>query len=331
MKFEDVENARKKYVEKRKATLKKINRIAIPISVGVCAGSPILSFVANSEMIPVFFGEFNIFVLISVVMSIFPLFFFVGIIDLIVYAIILSVSTKEELAGYKKLYKAYFVAESFRKVFSDISYNHESELSPDVVKKVMTTGDRYSSNDLMTAKYKNIGFTQADVHTEREHEDDDGHTYYSTIFRGRFLVFDFDRNFASNLQVESKGFFGSVLPKSDGDSRKFEKLKTESNEFNNCFTIRAQDGIDALYILDPAFMEKIQNLYNSCGCELLLTFMDKKLYIALNNHSDSFEIPSPSRPLDEKTELEKVQKDILVITNFVDALKLDKYFRGGEK
>ena len=79
-------------------------------------------------------------------------------------------------------------------------------------------------------------------------------------------------------------------------------------------------------------MEKIQNLYNSCGKEFLLTFMNKKLYIAINDGNDSFEPPvSCKYPLDEKAEIAKVEKDTKLITNFVDSLKLDRYYKGGAK
>lgn len=326
MGFQEVENARKSYSEKRKKIAKKISFFAIPISVGILILVAALRF---GSFLLVLSSEISVFILPMILMVMLPIIFILGMINLAVYLIIISVSTKNELSEYQKLYKAYFVAESFKKVFTDISYSHEAALAPEIVKQVMSTGDKYYSNDLMTAKYKNIGFTQADVRIEVESKSDDGPDYVVT-FKGRFLVFDFDRNFASNLQVSSKSFHGEILP-STNNNRKFERIKTESNEFNKNFLIYAQDGVDALYILDPAFMEKIQNLYNYYNRPLLLTFMDKKVYIAINDWKDSFEIPSPNKPLNEAAELQKVQQDIFVITNFVDGLKLDKYFRGGKK
>ena len=49
-------------------------------------------------------------------------------------------------------------------------------------------GDRYHSEDYISAEYKNIKFEQSDVHIEEEHEstDSEGHTTttYVTIFKG---------------------------------------------------------------------------------------------------------------------------------------------------
>jgi len=261
--------------------------------------------------------------------------FFLAFFVLMITVVIASFATTKEYEAYKQAYKAYFVASSLNNVFTDIHYEHQSGFPKQTVAAVMDTADRYRSNDLLTATYKNIRFTQADVHTEERHTSTDSngqtHTYYETIFKGRFLIFDFDRNFSFSLQVSSKGFHGEVLPRSASE-RKFQRITTESNEFNRKFYIYAQDGVDALYILDPAFMEKIQQLYEDCKHDLLLTFMDKKVYIAIDDHEDSFEPPARiSQPLDERAELAKIQQDIKVITNFVDGLRLDRYFKGATK
>ena len=274
-----------------------------------------------------------IFIILAFMLSLLSPFFLIwfGVFYLIIAIAITSFTTRKEYQQYKSSYKAYFVAASLAKVFTNIKYNHNAGLDPNIVRYAMTTADRYSSNDYMTATYKKINFTQADVHIEEEHtstdNDGDTTTYYVTIFKGRFLVFDFNRNFTTNLQVASRRFYGSRLLHS-ANHLKFERIKTESNEFNKNFRIFAEDGVDALYILDPAFMEKIEQLYHDCGHEILLTFINKKVYIAINDGKDSLEPPKNTRkPLDEQAELEKVQKDILVITNFVDSLNLNRYFK----
>lgn len=277
-----------------------------------------------------------IFIAMVVVFGIvFPfILLWLAMVYIVIAIIVVNTKTAKEYQLYKNSYKAYFVANSLAKIFTNINYSHELGLKPEIVRRAMTTADRYSSNDYMTATYKNINFTQADVHIEERHTttDSNGHTrtYYVTIFQGRFLVFDFDRNFSTNLQVASRHFYGSRL-RSSSNQLKFEKIKTESGDFNKKFKVYAEDGVDALYILDPAFMEKIQKLYQDCKHEILLTFINKHVYIAINDGKDSLEPPRNIRkPLDEKVELEKVKKDILVITNFVDSLNLDRYFKGGK-
>lgn len=317
MTFEDVERARVALYVKRQGIINKALAIG-----GVFIGIFILAMLPR-------FGSSHTSALFMLPFLLFPVIF-----TLAITAIILAFSTRQEAAAYKNAYKTYFVAAGLSRVFSNLTYHQDLGIHQKVVAEVMTTADRYSSNDYMTGTYKNINFTQADVHIEEKHEsrDSDGHTHttYVTIFRGRFLIFDFKRNFDFNLQVSTRRFYGERPPKSNG--LKFRRIETESNEFNRSFNIYAQNGTDALYILDPAFMEKIQNLYTSCGKEFLLTFMNKKLYIAINDNNDSFEPPvSCKNALDEKAEITKVEKDTKLITNFVDSLKLDRYYKGESK
>lgn len=316
MTFEDVEKARMALYTKRQGIINKALLIG-----GSFIGLIIL------VMLPKLINSSSFLFMLPVLL--FPIIF-----TLAITLIIIAFATRKEAVAYKNAYKTYFVTAGLSQVFSDLTYNQDLGIQRTVVAEVMTTADRYSSNDYMTGSYKNINFTQADVHIEEKHEsrDSDGntHTTYVTIFRGRFLIFDFKRNFDFNLQVSTRRFYGERPPKSNG--LKFRRIETESNEFNRSFNIYAQNGTDALYILDPAFMEKIQNLYNSCGKEFLLTFMNKKLYIAINDGNDSFEPPvSCKYPLDEKAEIAKVEKDTKLITNFVDSLKLDRYYKGEAK
>lgn len=321
MTFEEVENTRKLYEVKRSKIIKKILIIDIFAVIFLL----LINFSSDYAMNELGGNPIEIIIFIITILA------QVAIISFVIGFFVLLPATKKEIAAYKDAYKSYFVAASLAKVFSNIAYSHAAGLDPIVVRQVMTTADRYSSNDYMTATYKNINFTQADIHTEerRTTVDGDGHirTYYVTIFKGRFLVFDFNRNFSTNLQVASRHFYGAKLKHSE-NQLKFERIKTESTEFNKKFRVFAEDGVDALYILDPAFMEKIQKLYTDCHHELLLTFMDKKVYIAIDDGKDSLEPPKNIRkPLDENTEIAKVQQDILTITNFVDSLNLDRYFK----
>ena len=185
---------------------------------------------------------------------------------------------------------------------------------------MINTGDRYSSNDLVIGKYKDVGFTQADVHIEEEHTDSDGDTHYVTIFRGRYMIFEFPKKFDFRMIVTPGRVYGVANSKND---RKFKKIELESTEFNKKFNVYAEDGFEAFYILDPAFIASIEELGQIYNYRLILYFTDNKLIIGINNGNDSFEPPKPTLPLDEKAELEKTSKDIRLITNFVDELRLD--------
>jgi hypothetical protein len=306
MKFEDVENARVQYKDKlTKASL---------ITMSILFVLALIMFFAITG------ANFSI-------VTILPALFMSAIFVFAITAIIVAIATRKEAAEYKKTYKAYFVEQNLAKTFTNLQYQHEAGLNKQVLAatQMINTGDRYSSNDLTMGKYKNVNFTQADVHIEEEYTDSDGDTHYTTIFRGRFMIFEFPKKFNFKLEVVSKFFGAGRIPgKNLQTGRKFEKFEVESIDFNKKFKIYAEDGFEAFYLLDPSFILKIEKVSAEYDKKMIFCFVDNKLYIGLNEGKDSFEPPRPSKPINEQLEIEKVSHDIKIITDFVDELSLDR-------
>ena len=241
-------------------------------------------------------------------------------------AIIGVITTHKDAKNYKKLYKAYFVEQNLRKVFTDIEYNHEAGMPKSVLEAthVINTGDYYYSNDYLKAKYKDVAFSQADITIQEEYTDSDGNTHRTIIYKGRWMIFEFPKPFTFRLQVVEKWFTASKKLHKDRDvKRSIERLQTESINFDKKYKVYAEDGFEAYYILDPAFLSHIEDLGNSHKGKLMLAFIDNKLHIALNDGNDAFEAPNPLKKLDKTAESAKVLNDIKTITDFVDFLKLD--------
>ena len=182
-------------------------------------------------------------------------------------------------------------------------------------------GDKYSSNDYFEAEYKNVKVKQADVHIKEEHKttDSDGNqtTEWTTIFRGNWMIFNFNKNFTANIQVCRNSTISNW-----GETQKYQKIKMEDEHFNKMFTVYAQDMHDAFYILTPSLMEKIKKLSNDIDGEILLCFINNELHVGLYNNEDSFE-HSVYKKINEEKINDKISRDIKVITNFVDQLNLD--------
>ncbi|MBR0488358.1 DUF3137 domain-containing protein [Candidatus Saccharibacteria bacterium] len=246
---------------------------------------------------------------------------------LVVGIIVITLITHKPREAYYKAYKAYFVATSLEKTFTHLTYDHAKPLPKEVLKStsMINTGDRYHSNDLTIARYKDVALVQADAHIEVEHTDSEGRTTYSTIFRGRIMIFEFPKKFNFKLELIGHRFYVYKIPgKNPTTGRKMHRIETESTEFNQTFHIYGEDGFETFYILDPAIMVKIQAIAERYQGRLLLGFVENKLLIALNDGKDSFEPPKASKPIDEQTELLKVQSDIKIITDFIDELSLDR-------
>lgn len=246
---------------------------------------------------------------------------------LIIGGIITSIKIQKPKQEFIRAFKNTFVLKSLQSVFTDLVYEPEKGLDESVIRntQMMNMGDRYSSNDFISGKYKNINVVQADVHIEEEHEstDSNGHTTrtWVTIFRGKWMIFDFNKTFKANIQVSQKNFGNSRI-KNWGQKVKYKKVMMEDQAFNNGFKTFAQDEHDAFYILTPSLMERIKKLSSSIQGKLLFCFIDNKLHIGLQNGKDSFE-HSIFSEINEEQVTNEISKDIKLITDFVDELSLD--------
>ena len=244
-------------------------------------------------------------------------------IGLVITALLSSGPTKKFTLAFKNT----FVLKSLKSIFSDLMYQPEKGIAEEVIGNtgMMFMGDRYSSNDYISGRYKNIPVVQADVHIEEKHEssDSDGHstTHWVTIFRGRWMIFDFNKKFKANIQVSQKGFGNSKL-NNWGSKIKYKKVMLEDQMFNNKFKTYAHEELDAFYVLTPAMIEKIKNLTNSISGKLLFCFIDNKLHVGVQNNKDSFEHGIFTKMNEEKV-TNMISQDIKLITDFVDELNLD--------
>ena len=248
----------------------------------------------------------------------------------LIFSIIIGVTISIFLTSgprkkYSKAYKEYFVLKGLKKIFTDLNYEPESGIPRSTIADthMMNTGDIYKSNDFISGKYKDVAFSQADVDIQEEQQTTDSNgnttTYYVTIFRGRWMIFDFNKEFKANVQVCEKGF-GNNITRS---KIKYEKVEMESDAFNKKFNIYAQNAHDAFYILTPSLMEKIDNLEKRNKGKILLCFINNQLHVGLYDGKDSFEPSSCFKEINEEEELKRASVDIEQITMFVDELQLD--------
>lgn len=307
MEFQELEAVRQKYAKKLKIFL-ATGLIIFAIAMILAMGTMIFTggdFPSGFNALPATIS-----------------FFFLAILTAVVAAIV----THSDAIAYKKLYKTYFVERVLNSFFTGLYYEHQQGMPKSVLAStgMINTGDVYKSNDFTSGKYKDVAFSQADVEIQEEHTDSDGNTSYDTIFKGRWMVFDFPKPFTFRLQIVQKWFGASKKLRKDARTmHKIERIHTESIDFDKKFKIYAEDGFEAYYILDPAFISHIEDLSNAHKGKLLLCFIDNRLHVGINDYSDAFEPPNPLRKIDEATELAKIHHDIKTITDFVDYLKLD--------
>jgi len=241
----------------------------------------------------------------------------------VIFVVLHRILTYKEMNEFKKIYKNIVVLETLKKTFTITEFNPDAGIPRSEIyeTEMMSTGDRYHSNDYIVGKYKNINFKCADVHIETESEDSDGNNTYLTMFRGQWMIFDFNKTFRANIQICEKLFAGA---KRGGlfSKTKYYRVNLEDVEFNNQFRVYAQNEQEAFYILTPGMMERIKKLNAQIPGKMLFCLKDNKLHIGLHNSKDLFE-PNVYKKVDINEDKQKILNEMKIITSFVDVLNLE--------
>ena len=330
MTFQEVENLRLTYNELQQTYTKRIKKVIVICLglVGVSFLAILLTILGTKNSIEQEVTSINA---VKVTSGITIGTFFSVASCLAIFAVIffflfkgrgLAHQTAEAFKAYKKAYKAYFVGTSLPRVFTDYEYNHQLGIEKSLLKStdLIYTGNIYETNDYVSGKYHNLNFTQADVKIVEVSTDSDGDTTYTTLFYGRWMIFKLTKQFEKHVIVAGKRFGAALNSKA---ASKYHKITLESKEFNQKFYVFAESETEARYLLDPAFMERVQALSERYNDAILLMIVNNELHIAINDNKDSFEPPKDCRtPLNEKAEFDQTLAEIHTVTDIVDALKL---------
>ena len=266
---------------------------------------------------------FGIFVLLAIIF--FPVLYITSIGLIIPGFIIATLISNKDIKEFNKMYKQNIVLEALKLVCTDVVFDYDKGISRDIIAntQMMYMGDIFRSNDYITGKYKNISFELSDVHIEDESTDSDGNTTYTTIFKGQWYIFDFNKDFKANIQVCGRGFVNAkrvnhFYKKEDN----YKKVELEDVDFNKNFKVYAQREEEAFYILTPSIMNKIKEVDEKVRGRLLFCFINNRLHIAVYNNKDLFEA-SIYKKVNIEEAINKTNEEISAITNFVDILSLD--------
>lgn len=234
-----------------------------------------------------------------------------------IITVLLSGST-----DYVRQFKKTLLKELFNKNFENCKFSFAEGLKEEYVRKtkLVTMGDEYESDDLISGSYRGINFTRSDIHIYDEYHDKNG-TSTITLFRGQWMIFDLPKEFHSVTKVLQHGFFKAINPgESWFSDEKMECIETESAKFNDHFTIYTTNPHDAFYLLTPQVMEqmlKVERKYE----DVRFGFINGKLHVLIESDENNFE-PSILTPVDGTT-VHELQKQIDLIKDIADSLHLE--------
>ena len=154
---------------------------------------------------------------------------------------------------------------------NEIQYSHSLGISSRTYSEArFEYYDRFHSEDLIKGKINNCEYEMSEVHTERRHTDKDGHTHYTTIFRGTFAKVNLDKNFKSSINIVNNRI------------KLFSRdnyITIDNEEFEKIFDVFTTDKILAMRLLSPDVTTKMIDLYKNTGIYFEIKIVDNIMYI----------------------------------------------------
>ncbi len=246
----------------------------------------------------------------------------IGIVLLVLGIIILLVS----VFGFNKVvgdFKSKFLKDYFASIITNGEFRPKRGMPRDNVYGCgfLKRADKFKSYDYLSGEIDGVDFQSSDAHLQEKrvrYYTVKGKTRrkveYVTFFKGRIFEFDFHKTIDHPLQV-----LENYKPQ---DGRKYSKVELESIDFNKTFNTYATDKHTAFYVLTPHFMERLMKIEELHPGKLGFSFMDKKMYFAINNNRSTFPV-TPFKKIDESL-VESFKEDVDVVYDLVDDLKLNK-------
>jgi len=188
--------------------------------------------------------------------------------------------------------------------------------------------DKFDGNDFVHGKIDGVDIQFSDIHAQKEYRDSKGRTHYETIFRGLFIVSEFNKHFKGSTVVlpdSAENIFGSLIGKwlQSKNFNRDELVKMDSVKFEKEFVVYSTNQIEARYILSPSLMEKLLLFKKRSKHPVLVSFVGGAIYIAINSNEDEFEPSIFHSLLDYKIAMEYVNTLHLAV-GIVEDLKLNQ-------
>ncbi len=176
--------------------------------------------------------------------------------------------------------------------------------------------------DQIEGDVKGVDFGLFEAKLVIKTRDHKGRTRRTTVFRGLLCEFDFHKNFTgTTIITRDHTKFGNFFAKF---GKIGERIRLEDPEFEKLFEVYGTDQVESRYLLTPGFMERIRHLSQMVGRgNLQLAFDKGRLLLAIKKSENSFEGGSAFSDLSDTRHIEKTIRELTVIYDVVDSLRLE--------
>lgn len=246
--------------------------------------------------------------------------FYIPLILLFAFALIITITLIIILSRSQPIcadYKEQVISRLVKALVEQGKYDPNKGISQNTFNesKLFISPDRYDSEDLISGVIDKTSFCFAEVHAEERRVQSNGKTtttHWVTIFKGFMFIADFHKDFVGQTIVARDSFL----------KLKRGRVKMENPEFERHFDVFSTDQIEARYILTPSMMERIVTLNNKLGGDIVLSFYNSNVMIAVNNSTNHFEA-GIWRPINNTKVLLREYNLITSMISIVEELNLN--------
>ena len=241
---------------------------------------------------------------------------------------------------YREAYKLSCVRGALETMFTDLYYAPFDGISDRTISEsgLIYMGDSCHVEDCIRARYNGLYLERSDVRIQEQRQQTQYNRYNGgeyrgkrqknvnvTLFRGRWLIYDFKKPFRADVQIVQKGFrcTGQQIGQNKHMDTTFKRRGLGLDTGNKHFLMYIKNSNEAFHV-SKNLMDRIQKLADSVTGKLMVGFVGTELHIAIDDNRPSLEPPyNIFLPLREDRVTKKLRSEMDSITEFIEKLRLE--------
>jgi len=201
------------------------------------------------------------------------------------------------IKDYRSDFKFRVIAPLIKAIDEDLNYIPTAKISQQLFERSHLFNkkiDYFDGNDLVQGTVDGVNLQFSDLHVKRKTSDTKGYQHEETLFRGLYIVSEFNKHFRSRtiiLPDRAERLFGSVLG-AWFQAKNFSRddlVKLDDNDFEKEFVVYGNDQIESRYILTHSMMQKLLAFKKRVKQKIYISFVDANIHIAIEYNKDLFE------------------------------------------
>ena len=229
---------------------------------------------------------------------------------------------------YVSKFKTDIIERIIKSIDGNLNYSKFNYISESIFKSskiFLHSIDKYTGDDHVEGKIGETHLEFSEIHAEYVVHTKNGRQNH-TIFKGLFLVADFNKHFKSRTIVlpdiaeklfGNLGTFIQSINKTRG-----ELVKLEDPEFEKYFAVYGQDQIEARYVLSTSLMKRIVDFKKKSNKDIYMSFVGSQIFIAIPYDRNLFE-PRVFRTLIDFEPIKQYYNDLKLAIDIVEDLNLN--------